>query len=180
MRRFSSSSANGNAAQVVSVGNVYESAVLEPIPYQAMSALFQADERHLSQKSAYWLSQYGFPTVAVCTAAPSSPAKFVPARHFICPRRTSSSICLDLLADHDAKQGLLRVLDKGKPVHLTPYSFSRQISAVAHWLEAEGYALAEWPSQMAELTRLYSSKVTVQSELFAADKELAADRKSVV
>ena len=163
-------------AQVVTFGNVYESDALEPYAYDSLGELLTADERHLSQKAAYWLTPYGFPLVTVCSTALDAPARLLPTRAFVCPARVTSSVCLDFLRDPEAQAALLARLDARVPVHLAGYSVSRPLQAVARWFVERGFTLAGWSDATVELAARYGSKAAAHEELFAASPALAALR----
>jgi ATP-grasp domain len=172
MRAFSTESILPGKVRVLSIGNIYEASLEPPVPFATVPAVTVADDRHLSQKAAYWLTEHGFPEVAICTVAPLTPPELVPARHVVCPERRTSSLCLDLLSDFSARSLVLSHLPADEPVFITAYIVTSHLAAVAAWLVAAGRRVVGWPDQMVYLTRRYASKALAQEELYASDERL--------
>ncbi len=174
-----------DSIQVVTIGNAFELVYRDVDAYANMSKLAKVDECHFGQKAAFWATRFGQPTVAICTSAPSAyllDAIFEdhPRPAYIEPRRTSSSISLDLLDDHAALSQLQAVLDRKRRVYLAPYVHTPQVERLCDFLVLKGYDLVEYRSQ-AELVKLLWSKVSAQQLVFQPVDRLCRHRpKSIV
>jgi hypothetical protein len=175
MRALTPETAEASGVQVLTIGNAYESAVRAPEPIAKMEPLFLADEAHLSQKAAYWLTPLGFPSAAVCRMPVLASSGPTPTSHYVCPPRKTSSISADLLADDATRDVLLHLLDRKSPVLVSPYAWSREACAVRDWLTEFGYDVLTPAVDLDQLAKL-NSKVATQLSFFGARPDLATLR----
>jgi len=159
-----------NATQVVTIGNAFELVFQRVEAYSELSELAVIDERHFGQKAAFWSTRFGQPSVVVCTSAPSGRLldgiyEDCPQPTFIEPRRVSSSICRDLLADSSTLGLLLSVLDRDKNVYLAPYVHTSHVERLGAFLMERGYSLVDYRHQ-AELVKLLWNKVNAERLVF--------------
>jgi len=156
--------------QVITIGNAFELVHQDVEPYFALSEFAKVDERHFGQKASFWATRYGWPSVVVCTSAPSEMVlkatygtRQRPA--FVEPMRISSSVCLDLLTDQAALGKLISVLDRETKILLAPYVHTAHVENLAMFLLDAGFSLVDYRPQ-AELVRSLYNKVTAQQLIF--------------
>lgn len=174
-----------NGIQVVTIGNAFELVYRHVEAYIDLSELARVDECHFGQKAAFWSTRHGQPSIVICTSAPSD--RVLGATYedrqrptFIAPARTSSSICLDVLADSSAVVRLLSVLDRNKKVYLAPYVHTFHVEKLGAFLVDMGYDLVDYRNQ-AELVKLLWDKAIAQRLVFQSVELLSRHRpKSVV
>ncbi|MBI2373732.1 MAG: hypothetical protein HYV07_07000 [Deltaproteobacteria bacterium] len=171
---------SGSRVDVVSIGNPYE--WIHPGGTDHVSDLERAAELLGSQKAMLWPSPYGFPKVAVVLRAPSSELRDhvssllgVALPEVVCPRQRTDSICDDLLADREAFESLVALLDPEAGVHLAPYMQTPGVERVAAALEARGFELVERPRHSALVDR-WSSKALIDLEVYRRDPAIARAR----
>ena len=166
--------------QVVTIANAFELVYESILPYSDLTELAKADESHFGQKAAFWTTRYGFPKVVVCS---SRPAEMLVNRiyeshlqpTFIEPRRSTSSICADLLRDESAVRMLFSILDRNKRVFLAPYVHTSGYEALAKFLFESGYNLVDYRDQAQLVKRLWS-KTETQRHVFDAVDILKSHR----
>ena len=171
--------------QIIAIGNAFELVYRRVETYSKLSRLAQVDESHFGQKATYWTTLHGDPDVVICTSAPSVvtlEATYEARRRpvFIEPKRASSSICQDLLADSRAANAFLAVLDRHKEIYLAPYVHTDQVERLAEFLLERGYSLVDFRRQ-ADLVKVLWNKVYANRMVFDAVDHLRRHRpKSIV
>src|SRR6185295_18951618 len=126
---FGNDMIGAGGVQVVAIGNAFELVHQQVGSYAGLSELASVDERHFGQKSTFWATRYGWPSVVVATSAPSESvlaSTYADCRRptFVEPRRSSSSICVDLLEDSISWKSFLSILDRRRAIFLAPYVHS--------------------------------------------------------
>jgi hypothetical protein len=174
-----------NVIQVVTIGNAFELVYQQVKAYWKLSELAKIDDCHFGQKAAFWSTQHGQPSVVICTSAPSDgvlDAIYEDRQQptFIEPRRASSSICQDLLADSSALGRLLSVLNRDKKVYLAPYVHTLHVERLGDFLIDRGYDLVDYRHQAALVKQLWN-KVNAQRVVFQPIDLLCKHRpKSII
>jgi len=165
--------AQTSTVQIVNVGNTAYEQFGSPRPLAACNDLMVADERLLSQKSAFWLSPEGWPQIALVGAPylPDTTTRLSNAWYrgrvplFITPSRRTTSICHDFLSDERSKRMLLEALDERKEVLLSPYVMTGQVRKVASYLMKQGFDV-RCTGSFDPTVSVLSSKTRAHSEVF--------------
>ncbi|MBI4821899.1 MAG: hypothetical protein HY791_36915 [Deltaproteobacteria bacterium] len=164
---------------VVSIGNPYEWLHGD---VHAETDIEDSAELLGSQKALFWPTRHGFPTASVVEVGPSASLRdhFAqclgrPLPRIVTPRRTTGSICHNLLSDQDAFEALLSHLDPARPVHLAPYMLTRGVEEVGHALGAKGFQVID-PPRASELVARWSSKVEIDLEVYRTDPLIRSAR----
>lgn len=168
------------SVQVVTIGNAFELVYQDIKPYANLTELARVDERHFGQKSAFWATRHGWPSITISTLPPSElllDLTYGDKRQptFIQPFRRSSSICLDLLADLASWSTFTSSLDRTRRVFLAPYVHSLQVDELAARLIADGFTLSDYKPQ-APLVNHLCSKIYTQQYVFEHVDELRRHR----
>jgi hypothetical protein len=168
------------AVQVISIGNAFEILYAKPTPLSHLSELARADERHFSQKSTYWRTRHGDPSIVICTDPPSDEILsriFIDRARpdFICPIRQTSSICADLCSNRETFSRLVSLLRRDRPVHVAPYIYTPGVKKIASLLQALGFHLVD-SEDISGLVNNLCNKIFAHENIFKSVDTLRRHR----